>query len=1002
MNNKLKSILNKKIFKRRLWEGLSIGLASLVVIATGGLQIANANSAAINHALGISGSEIERSDDEQYQYFKAGYTANEYDKLQKDYLDVCERVEGEGLVLLKNEKLKNGDKALPLADGEKISCFLTGSVMFNYATSGSSGADTSGYTDLKTALTNAGLSVNEDLWDFYKEQVDANGYGRYKQGTLYVINEAPYGDFDDSLIETFGEYGTAIVNIARDSGEGSDLTASSKVSGGLDGSCLSLSREEVEVLEELTSLKKEGKVKKIIVLLNSSATIQLDFLDKQTIDVDACLWVGNVGKSGINAVAKALTGDIVPSGKLSDTYLKDNFSSPAMAQQSFNNSKNFMSAYENGGKLSDDSQKYYGVYSEGIYVGYRYYETRYTDYVNSAENVGEYSYSDDVAYPFGYGMSYADFEYTDFSVTESDDGKSFNVSVTVKNNSELYAGKEAVCVYLQKPYTDYDRENGVEKAAVELVGYTKTGVLATKGTKNADDEFIDREKVTITVNKEQFKSYDANGAKTYIVDAGDYYLTVANGAHEAANNILAAQGKTPANTQNRMDSEGNAALVFSKNVETLDKTTYAVSSHTGTAITNQLEFADLNKYEGSDTKVTYVSRSNWTGTFPKAKITVAVTDKMFADLQGKKPIEEDKNATKPDYGKNNGLNLAKLRGKAYDDPDWELLLDQMTFEEQSYLLTNGMYTTVFVKSVVKPDTSDYDGPTGVVGSKGGLSMPSEGIWSSSFNNGLIKEVGEMLAEDARALGYTGLYANAINIHRTPFGGRSHEYFSEDPYLSGIAAVNEIQGIQSKGVIANVKHIAFNDQEDHRAGGSVWLNEQEAREIMLLPFEYALSATEGMGNAHAVMSAMNRVGTDWVGANKNVLINIMHDEWNFDGYCITDMAASNTAYIMNYQDGISRGTDVFLGSGSKTALGSLKNNNTFCQRMREASHRVLYAICNFSAAMNGITPDTTGKEASWWWQTTIIAVDCVFGVLTAGAVAMYVLCIVKELNRKEEN
>ena len=987
MRKGLKNVLNHRIFKKRLWEGLSVGLASLVVIATGGLQIANANSAALNHALGISGSSIERVEDEEYQYYKSAYGADEYDKLQADYLDVCERVEGEGLVLLKND-----NKALPLADGDKVSCFLTGSVMFNYATSGSSSADTSGYANLKTALTDAGLSVNEDLWDFYCEQVVGNGYGRYKQGTLYVINEAPYGDFDDDLIATFTDYGTAIVNIARDSGEGSDLTASSRISGGLDGSCLSLSREEVEVLEELTALKKAGKVKKIIVLLNSSATIQLDFLDKESIDVDACMWVGNVGKNGINAVAKALTGDIVPSGKLSDTYLKDNFSSPAMAQQSFNDNKTFMSAYENGEKLSDDSQKYYGVYSEGIYVGYRYYETRYTDYVNGVQNVGEYSYSSEVAYPFGYGLSYADFDYTNFSVTEATDGNSFTVSVTVKNNSVMYDGKEAVCVYLQKPYTEYDIANGVEKAAVELVGYTKTGVIPHGGEQT----------VSITVDKEQFKSYDANGAKTYIVDAGDYYLTVANGAHEAANNILAKQGKTKANTQNRMDAEGNSDLVFVKNVEALDTTTYAVSSHTGNAITNQLEFADLNKYEGSNTTVTYVSRSNWTGTFPKSKITVAVTDKMYADLQAKKAIEEDADATKPVYGKNYGLNLAKLRGKAYNDDDWELLLDQMTFEEQSYLLTNGMYTTAFVESAVKPDTADYDGPTGVVGSKGGLSFPSEGIWASSFNNQLIQNVGEMLAEDARALGYTGLYANAINIHRTPFGGRSHEYFSEDPYLSGTAAVYEIQGIQSKGVIANVKHIAFNDQEDHRAGGSVWLNEQEAREIMLLPFEYALSASEGMGNAHAVMSAMNRVGTDWVGANKNVLINIMHDEWNFDGYCITDMAASNTAYIMNYQDGIANGTDVFLGSGSKSALDSYKNNNTYCQRMREASHRILYAVCNYSAAMNGITPDTTGSASNWWWQTAIIAADCVLGVLTAGATTMYVLSFIKErINKKED-
>ncbi len=990
MNEKFKKVLESKVFKRRLWEGLSVALASLLVITTGGYHIAMSQSAAINHALGIAGSDIVRSDDEKYQYFKSSYSASEYDKLQKDYLDLCEQIESEGLVLLKND-----NAALPLADGEKVSTFLTGSVSFNYATSGSSSADTAGYTDFKTALTNAGLEVNQDLWDFYKDKTD-EGYGRDKQGTLYVINEVPYDEYDDDVISTFGEYGTAIVNIARDSGEGADLTAYSKVTDGLDGSCLSLTQNETDVLTNLTSLKKAGTIKKIIVLLNSSATIQLDFLDKENIDVDACLWVGNVGKSGINAVAKALVGDYVPSGKLSDTYLKNNFSSPAMAQQSFNTNKNFMSAYENGGSLTDDSQKYYGVYSESIYVGYRYYETRYTDYVNGADNVGDYDYSGDVAYSFGYGLSYAQFEYSDFNVTEAADGKSYDVTVTVTNTKPQFDGKEAVLVYLQKPYTDYDRQNGVEKAAVELVGYAKTDMLGNGSGKVSQP-------VTVNVKKEQFKSYDANEAQTYIVDAGKYYLTVANGAHGAANNILAKQGKTPDNTDGRMDAAGNASLadMVWDNPE-LDKTTYAVSSHTGNAITNQLGFADLNKYEGSNTKVTYVSRNDWTGTFPKAKITVSVTDKMFADLQGKKPIAEDENATKPAYGKDSGLTLAKLRGKDYDDEDWEKLLDQMTFEEQSYLLTNGMYTTVVVESVSKPDTKDYDGPTGVVGSKSELSFPSEGIWASSYNNELIKKVGEMLAEDARSLGYTGLYANAINIHRTPFGGRSHEYFSEDPYLTAVAGVYEIQGMQSKGVIANVKHLAFNDQEDHRAGGSVWLNEQEAREIMLLPFEYALSSAEGFGNAHAVMSAMNRAGTDWVGANTNLLVNIMRGEWDFDGYCITDMAASNTAYIMNYQDGISKGTDVFLGSGSESALDSFKKNNTYCRRMREASHRILYAVCNFSAAMNGITPETKVGASNWWWKTTIIAVDCVLGVLTLGAAAMYALCLVKDYYKKKDN
>lgn len=981
MNNKIDKIISKKIFtKRKLFEGLSVGLASVFVLGIGGLSIANSQSAAINHALGIAGSVIERSDDEQYQYYKSSYGDNEYDKLTSDYLAVCEEVEAEGLVLLKND-----NDALPLKTSEKVSCMLTGSVSFNYATSGSSSADTEGYTNLKTALNSVGLAVNDTAWNFYSGKLGT--YGRTKKGTSYKINEVPYDEVTQDVKNSLTEYSTVIVNIARDSGEGADISATG--SDGLDGSYLSLSQAEIDTLKGLTALKNEGKVKKIIVLLNSSATIQLDFLSDGDISVDACMWVGNVGKSGINAVAKALVGTVTPSGKLSDTYLNDNFSSPAMMQQSYNKRYSFMSAYGNAGSLVDDSQRYYGVYTEGIYVGYRYYETRYYDYVNGVSGVGSYDYDGDVAYSFGYGLSYASFDYSDMTVTKNADGD-YDVSVKVSNTSGKYSGKEVVAVYLQKPYTEYDKTNGVEKSAVELVGYAKTDLL-DKG---------ESQTVTVTVERERFKSYDANNAKTYILDDGDYILSVGNGAHEAVNNILAMQGKTPENTANRMDGDGNGSLAkVAETVENFDKTTYAKSSHTGSDITNELDDADLNKYEGSDTSVTYVSRANWEGTLPKAQVVVNLTSKMASDLAAKQPIASVDGATKHTYGANNGLTLASMRGKAYDDEDWEKLLDQMTFDEQSYLLTNGMYTTIAVESVAKPDTKDYDGPTGVVGSKNSLAMPSEGIWASSFNNELIKRVGEMLAEDARACGYSALYANAINIHRMPFGGRSHEYFSEDPYLTAIAAVNEIQGIQSKGVIANVKHIAFNDQEAQRAGGSVWLNEQEAREIMLLPFEYALSSQDGYGNAHAVMSAMNRVGATWVGASRPIMLDIMRGEWGFDGYCITDMAAANTAYLMNYQDALANGTDLILGSGSTDVLKDFKNNVDFCERMRESCHRILYSVANYSASMNGLTPTTTVAQSSWWWKNLIIGVDVTFGVLTLASAGMYALCLLRK--RKDE-
>ena len=986
-----------KLFKRKLWEGLAVGMGSLLAVLSGGYSIAMSQYQALNFNLDVDTSTIERSTDPEYQYYESTYFDGDYEKLndnylftgdynelQSDFLALGEEIESEGIVLLKNQ-----NDALPIAKGSKVSTFLTGSVTFNYATSGSSAADTEGYKNFKSALEEAGLEVNGQLWDFYDQQVNVLGMGRYKQGTLYMTNEVPYDQIN--CADTFAEYNTAIVNIARNSGEGADINSSR--SDTADGSYLSLSEAELSVLRGLTELKKSGTVSKIIVLLNSSATIQLDFLEADDIDVDACLWIGNVGKSGISAVGKVLTGEYIPSGKLADTYLLDNFSSPAMQQQTYNDFNNFMRRYEGYERLQDPSQQYFGVYTEGIYVGYRYYETRYTDYVTGRANVGDYDYASDVAYSFGYGLSYTDFEYESFDVAYDAESDEYTVSVTVKNVGNSYTGKEVIEVYIQKPYTQYDIDNGVEKAAVELAGYAKTQPLAP-------GEVSD--KIDIVISASQLKSYDANNAKTYIIDEGDYYFTVANGAHEAANNILAAQGYSPASTGNRMDAEGDKDLVKSF-ARSFDNTTYSVSEYNSEVeVTNRLDSADLNKYEGSTTTVTYVSRNDWSGTMPSAAIKVQLTDELYNDLQSNRPIAEDPDAEMPTYGADNGLTIAALRGLDYDDEKWEQLLDQMTYEEQSNLVTSGLYSTVLVSSVAKPDTGEYDGPTGVVGSDGGLSFPSEGIWASSYNDELIYKVGLMLGEDARANGFTGMYANAANIHRTPFGGRSHEYFSEDPYLSGMASIAEINGMQSVGVIAHVKHIAFNDQEDQRAGGAVWLNEQSAREVYLLPFEYALSSAEGMGNAHGVMSAMNRVGAIWVGASDNLLNNIMRDEWAFDGYCITDMAASNTAFIMTYQDGIPNGTDLYMGSGSESALSSLKSNVTFACALREASHHILYAIANYSAAMNGMTPTTPVGSADWWWRTALIAAISVVAVITAGSAAMYVVSVIKENKAKKNN
>ena len=945
-----------KFWNTKCWGSLTVVLATLLVILFVGSDVAASYATVINNTFGIETSRVEGASGDQYTYFSSDY--DDAESLAAYLKQAGIDTEAEGLVLLKND---NG--ALPLNEGDRVSLVMTAAAKFNYSSSGSSAAETSGYPSLKAAMEESGFEVNGALWDFYTAG-DAAAFGRYTMGNTYLINEAGWDVYTDDVIASFDEYGTVIAVIARDSGEGKDISVVK--SDGENGSYLCLSAQEVEVLEHLTAMKAEGSVQKIIVLLNSSAPIQLDFLYRDGIDVDACLWVGNVGSSGIYAIGQALTGAVVPSGRLSDTYLKNNFASPAMANWTLNAYSSFSAKYTNGADYAlNSTQENYGVYIESIYVGYRYYETRYED---SVMGNTDYSYEDDVAYPFGYGLSYTSFEYSGFSVTENDG--SFDVSLTVKNTGDA-AGKDVVQVYLQKPYTDYDREHGIEKAAVELAGFAKTEALEPGAS----------ETVTITVQKEQFKCYDADGFGTYILEDGDYYLTAARNAHEAADNILASKG---------YDTEGNKDDVYLWNNPSLDSETYSVSRQTGAAIVNLFDDSDVNRYAGSgDNRITYVSRSDWEGTWPAERIELSIaTDQMAEDIGSSKALPETDDAL-PVYGADNGLTLAALRSSEenpipYDDELWDKLLDQMTLEDQMALVTTGQYSTLAIQSVGKPATLENDGPTGVASTTTSTSFPSEGIWAASWNTEIMEAMGNAIAEDAMAAGVNGMYAGGVNIHRTPFDGRSHEYFSEDPLLSGIAIQHEVIGMQSKGVVAHVKHLAFNDEETNRNGIGIWLNEQEAREIMLVPFEYGLS--EDLGGAGAVMTSFNRIGVIWAGAHSGLLTDLIHGEWGFHGFNITDMAASNGAFYMTYQDGIINGTDLYLGSGED--ISDLAANAAFALRLREACHNILYTIVNRSNAMNGLGVETIVSAVTPWWQTALRGILIGVGVLTLCSVCLY--------------
>lgn len=955
-----------KNFSVTFWRRMFVIFATVLAVIVGVFDLAHSQAAALNAALKTKTYKTvkgENSANEDTEYFKMEH--KDADDL-KAYLDeTCRKLEAEGAVLLRNDNY-----VLPLEKGSKVSLFGQGSVNINYSSTGSSATTAADKNPtLRDGLSQ--LEVNETLWDFYSTGAAAK-YRRNQSNFIYKINEAPWELYAGNVMNSFANYGdAAIYVVSRDSGEGRDVTTMG--SDGRNGSYLSLSEEERGVLKGLTELKKSGTFKSIIVLLNSAVPIQLDFMFEEDISIDAALWIGNVGSTGVYAIGDLLVGDAVPSGRLSDTYLKDNFSSPAMASWAANPNKSFAQTYANAGSYPqfDETQNVYGVYVEGIYVGYRYYETRYADVVTERAKTGEYDYDKDVAFPFGYGLSYSEFQYSDFALAEDED--SFTVSVKVSNIGG-YAGKEVVQVYLQKPYTQYDIEHKVEKSAIELVGFGKTGELGSG----------DEEVVTVKVSKELLKSYDAYGAGTYILDDGDYYFSVGANAHAALDNILAAQGYT-------VEGYPDATLCDKWNNPALDTETYAYSAENPTnRIVNRFDFSDINRYEGRGSNaVTYVSRSDWEGTFPKGGVTLSITEQMAKDIASYKELVED-GSEMPTYGANNGLTLMMLRSTEenpipYDSPVWEDLLDQLSFGDQAYLITNGQHTTVALESVGKPATRDENGPNGVSGSTTNISLPSEGIWASTFNTELMRRAGDALAEDAVAAGVTGLYAPGVNLHRTPFGGRAHEYFSEDPFLMAISCVEEVKGMQAKGVIAYVKHFAVNDEETNRNGIGIWLCEQEMRELVLLPFEYAFRPS--IGNAHATMTSFNRVGCIWTSASSALMERVLRDEWAFDGFSVTDMAASNAQSFMTFVDGIANGTNCYDGPGSEAALNDYRQSAMFAGKMRESAHRILYVTANYSAITNGISSSDRIVTVMTWWEIVVLVLVIAAAALAAASGAM---------------
>ncbi len=896
-------------------------------------------------------------------------------------LDLCQDVEAEGIVLLKNE-----NNALPLSSSEtSVALFGQDSVDFMYGGAGSGSVDTSKMPSLKDSMEAVGLTVNSTLWNFYTSGAGRNyrkSYPDVSGSGSFEVNEVPRDVYTSEVISSMND-NVAIVSFGRGGGESSDLpTGTSGANYNSIGyKYLELDKNELDCL----ALACEH-YSKVIVLINSSNAMELGFLDDPAYaNVKAALWVGAVGDRGIYAIGEVLTGKVNPSGRLSDTYAYDSTSAPSY--QNFGDYR-YTNSDTDSRLNSTDKNMWYIVYEEGIYVGYRYYETRYEDSVlaqgNATSSVGStsgsaWSYENEVQYPFGYGLSYTTFEWSDYTATLSDDGLTIDVTLTVANKGSR-AGKDVVELYADAPYVD----GGIEKAAAQLVGYYKTGLI----------EAGESEEVELTVNVEDIASYDYETAKTYVLDAGEYYLAAGRNVHDALNNILLAKGKSGLTTVGDASAYTSDATLAAKvmDLDSQDATTFSVAQSTGYEITNQLDNADVNYYE--DESVTYLSRSDWEETFP----TTFKDGKwqLSEDMvQGLLPYGSDASYDQEAYNNvyNDGSSMptfdstatsyvvSDLVGVDYDDTSWADIVKQLSVSDATRLVRLGGYSTIAIDSIELPKTQDKDGPSGISGTLVGgtscMAWPVEVVFASTWNDELIEEVGEMIGNESIASETAGWYAPAADIHRSPYSGRNFEYYSEDGFLSGKIGAAEMRGVRSRGVIAYMKHFALNDQETNRYGGSMFANEQAIREVFLKGFEYIARD----GGATAAMASMNRIGLVWSGSTYGLMTEILRNEWGFRGMVITDQASVSDMLYQDMPSGLWAGTDLWLNTNARLwSLSDYTSNATVMSNVQKANKNIVYAIAN----SNAVSDEYSNSWATW--KILLVLLDVVvFAACACGIV-----------------
>ena len=872
------------------------------------------------------------------KYTLSDATVSKANELAKD-------VQSEAVTLLKND-----DSNLPLS-GKKVNVFGWGSTNPVYGGTGSGSMSKQYKTvSLLDGMKQAGLKTNTELSKLYTDyRKDRPEVGMFAQD--WTLPEVPAKQYSDKLVSDAKDFSDeAVVVLTRVGGEGADLPTDMKAKGityknnskdyddfQKGESFLQLSKTERDMIDLVTS-----NFKKVTLVYNGANTFQFDFLNDYP-QIQSVVWCPPAGQTGFSALGEVLAGETNPSGKTSDTFLKD-----LTKSVSYNNFGKF--EYTN---MADKAAKYKGFtgddvtaipgfvnYSEGIYVGYKFYET--------ASDEGLINYDDTVAFPFGYGLSYTSFDQKLDSVKYK--GGKVTVTATVTNTGDK-AGKDVVEVYYNPPYTD----GGIEKASKNLAGFEKTKELQPG----------ESQKVTVKFDDDDMASYDYKGAKAYVLEKGDYGISIQSDSHH---------------------------VIDHKAITVKDTVTYDSDSNTH----NGDKTVATNQFDDVAGDVTYLSRADHFANYKEA--TAAPTNfkmsdkakETFYNNSNYDPKKFDKDSDKmPTTGAKNGLKLSDMYGKDYDDADWDKLLDQLTFDDMDNLIANGGYGTQAVKSVGKIQLTDADGPaslnnnfTGV----GSIGFPASTAFACTWNKDLAKQFGEMIGDMAHDMHVAGWYAPAMNIHRNAFSGRTFEYFSEDSLLSGVMASSEISGAKSKGVYSFMKHFALNDQETKRTEMlCTWTNEQAMREIYLKPFEMSVKE----GGAQAVMSSFNYIGNTYAGADSALLQTVLRGEWGFKGFVLTDYFGG-----YGYQN-----ADQEVRAGNDSMLATTKITNhitdksaTSVKAMRQAAHNILYTAANSWQYANG-----EPKVATPIWKT---AMYVAWGVVAVLVIGLEFLTIKRYLSRKK--